>query len=175
MLLDALIVCQMFCWPLQYSLLPPDEFLSISYRGSSAEIKKERQKIKKMSHELHALRMDLLYKLSVTEYFRKSVFWLPSNLDFRGRVYPVPPHCSHIGKKANFYNFRSYCHCIMHIVTCLARLKLMRVRYTILPETISYQVDFSRNWNSLYSFFNNHRSDTRFYTIKMKILSLITD
>lgn len=29
--------------------------------------------------------------------YRKRVFWLPHNIDFRGRVYPVPPHLTHLG------------------------------------------------------------------------------
>lgn len=28
--------------------------------------------------------------------FRDQVFWLPHNLDFRGRAYPVPPHLTHL-------------------------------------------------------------------------------
>lgn len=29
--------------------------------------------------------------------FRDKVFWLPHNMDFRGRVYPLPPHLNHLG------------------------------------------------------------------------------
>ena len=29
--------------------------------------------------------------------FRKQIFWLPHNMDFRGRVYPCPPHLNHLG------------------------------------------------------------------------------
>ena len=28
--------------------------------------------------------------------FRDDLFWMPHNMDFRGRVYPVPPHLSHL-------------------------------------------------------------------------------
>ena len=28
--------------------------------------------------------------------FEKEIFWLPHNLDFRGRTYPIPPHLSHM-------------------------------------------------------------------------------
>eukprot|EP00794_Sanderia_malayensis_P016234 gene16234-17872_t len=58
---------------------------------------KERKALKKFNSEIFALRMDLLYKLSVANFLRHKLFWLPSNMDFRGRVYPVPPHCSHLG------------------------------------------------------------------------------
>ena len=30
--------------------------------------------------------------------YRDDVFWLPQNMDFRGRVYPMPPHLTHISK-----------------------------------------------------------------------------
>lgn len=29
--------------------------------------------------------------------FRDKIFWLPHNMDFRGRVYPIPPHLTHLG------------------------------------------------------------------------------
>lgn len=61
------------------------------------EEKQSRKRTKKLFHELFALRMDLLYKLSVANFYRDQVIWTPSSLDFRGRVYPVAPHCSHIG------------------------------------------------------------------------------
>ncbi|XP_047134645.1 DNA-directed RNA polymerase, mitochondrial isoform X1 [Hydra vulgaris] len=55
---------------------------------------------KKLHHELFALRMDLLYKLSISNHYRDKIFWIPNNLDFRGRAYPIAPHCSHIGSDA---------------------------------------------------------------------------
>ncbi|XP_066920976.1 DNA-directed RNA polymerase, mitochondrial-like [Clytia hemisphaerica] len=66
-------------------------------RKMTWEERKSRQRKKKLYHELFALRMDILYKLSVANHFRSETFWIPSNLDFRGRVYPIAPHCSHIG------------------------------------------------------------------------------
>ena len=65
------------------------------------EERQSRKQTKKLFHELFALRMELLYKLSIANHFRDQVIWLPSSLDFRGRAYPVPPHCSHIGRKKN--------------------------------------------------------------------------
>ena len=42
--------------------------------------------------------MDFLFKLSIARSFsRLDKFYEPHNFDFRGRVYPVLPHLSHIG------------------------------------------------------------------------------
>ena len=47
--------------------------------------------------DLHSLRCDMTLKLGVAEQFRRDVIYFPHNLDFRGRVYPVPPHLNHMG------------------------------------------------------------------------------
>ncbi|PFX31945.1 DNA-directed RNA polymerase, mitochondrial [Stylophora pistillata] len=73
----------------------------ISSKTDNAEEKnklvRERRLAKKVAREQYSLRMSALYKLSVANHFRDHVFWLPINLDFRGRVYPIPPHCAHVG------------------------------------------------------------------------------
>lgn len=45
---------------------------------------------------MYSLWCDTLYKLSLANHFRDRTFWLPHNMDFRGRVYPVPPHLNHL-------------------------------------------------------------------------------
>lgn len=45
---------------------------------------------------MYSLRCDTLYKLSLANHFRDKTFWLPYNMDFRGRVYPIPPHLNHL-------------------------------------------------------------------------------
>uniref|UniRef100_A0A1L8DGQ1 DNA-directed RNA polymerase n=2 Tax=Nyssomyia neivai TaxID=330878 RepID=A0A1L8DGQ1_9DIPT len=57
---------------------------------------------KKLMHrrqqaEMYSLWCDCLYRLSLANHFRDKPFWLPHNMDFRGRVYPIPPHLSHMG------------------------------------------------------------------------------
>ncbi|XP_061096463.1 LOW QUALITY PROTEIN: DNA-directed RNA polymerase, mitochondrial [Conger conger] len=47
--------------------------------------------------EMHSLRMDSLYKLSIANAVRDQVFWFPHNMDFRGRTYPCPPYFNHLG------------------------------------------------------------------------------
>lgn len=56
----------------------------------------------KMQHrrnqsEMYSLWCDALYRLSLANHYRDRVFWLPHNMDFRGRVYPLPPHLQHLG------------------------------------------------------------------------------
>lgn len=46
---------------------------------------------------MYSLWCDCLYKLSIANHLRDRIFWLPHNLDFRGRVYSVPPHLQHLG------------------------------------------------------------------------------
>ncbi|KOC63963.1 DNA-directed RNA polymerase, mitochondrial [Habropoda laboriosa] len=51
---------------------------------------------KQQKFDMYSLWCDALYKLSIANHFRNKIFWLPHNLDFRGRVYPVPPHLNHL-------------------------------------------------------------------------------
>ncbi|NXA07428.1 RPOM protein, partial [Sapayoa aenigma] len=63
----------------------------------SKSIKHEVLRCKKKIAEMHSLRMDALYKLSIANYVRDKVFWFPHNMDFRGRTYPCPPYFNHLG------------------------------------------------------------------------------
>ncbi|XP_047444012.1 DNA-directed RNA polymerase, mitochondrial [Mugil cephalus] len=69
-----------------------------SYTASEkAHIKREAMNAKKKGGEMHSLRMDALYKLSIANHMRDEIFWFPHNMDFRGRTYPCPPHFNHLG------------------------------------------------------------------------------
>lgn len=68
--------------------------------GGSAGSKTQKHELllyKKKVAEMHSLRMDALYKLSIANYVRDKVFWFPHNMDFRGRTYPCPPYFNHLG------------------------------------------------------------------------------
>ncbi|KAJ8374547.1 hypothetical protein SKAU_G00051270 [Synaphobranchus kaupii] len=65
--------------------------------AESALLKREVVKAKKKVAEMHSLRMDALYKLSIANQVRDQVFWFPHNMDFRGRTYPCPPYFNHLG------------------------------------------------------------------------------
>ena len=44
--------------------------------------------------------------------FRHDVMYFPHNLDFRGRVYPIPPHLNHMGADLSRYCFACFiCSC----------------------------------------------------------------
>ena len=49
-------------------------------------------------YDLISLRSDFLLKLQVARAFKNvDKIYFPQQLDFRGRVYPIPPHLNHIG------------------------------------------------------------------------------
>nr|ABM54185.1 mitochondrial RNA polymerase [Paracentrotus lividus] len=75
----------------------PPRITSDVSREELAQIHRERAAARKMQAEMHSLRMDMLYKLSIADKVRNDVFWFPHNMDFRGRVYPCPPHFNHFG------------------------------------------------------------------------------
>ncbi|KAM3876120.1 DNA-directed RNA polymerase, mitochondrial [Diretmus argenteus] len=65
--------------------------------AEKAHMKREVIQAKKKCGEMHSLRMDALYKLSIANHMRDEVFWFPHNMDFRGRTYPCPPYFNHLG------------------------------------------------------------------------------
>ncbi|CAG4960033.1 unnamed protein product [Parnassius apollo] len=61
---------------------------------------KRRLAISRARADMHSLWCDMLYKLSLANHYRDCMFWLPHNMDFRGRVYAVGPHVSALGADA---------------------------------------------------------------------------
>ncbi|KAF8890704.1 hypothetical protein BD779DRAFT_1438161 [Infundibulicybe gibba] len=45
----------------------------------------------------HSERCNVNYKIEIARAFLGDTIYLPHNLDFRGRAYPIPPHLNHIG------------------------------------------------------------------------------
>eukprot|EP01129_Flabellula_baltica_P012115 TRINITY_DN5418_c0_g1_i1.p1 TRINITY_DN5418_c0_g1~~TRINITY_DN5418_c0_g1_i1.p1 ORF type:complete len:915 (-),score=191.24 TRINITY_DN5418_c0_g1_i1:1274-4018(-) len=66
--------------------------------GMTKEWHKETKRIHRTNYNLNSLRCDLELKMEVARFFKgyKEVYF-PHNLDFRGRVYPIPPHLNHMG------------------------------------------------------------------------------
>ncbi|XP_048470095.1 DNA-directed RNA polymerase, mitochondrial isoform X2 [Rhincodon typus] len=65
--------------------------------AAKSVLKKKIAWVRKRAAEMHSLRMDALYKLSIANHVRDDIFWFPHNMDFRGRTYPCPPYFNHLG------------------------------------------------------------------------------
>lgn len=72
-------------------------FPEVDETGKTREWFKQYRKVEQENYNLHSLRCDLLLKLEVAEKFKDRVIYFPHNMDFRGRVYPIPPHLNHMG------------------------------------------------------------------------------
>src|SRR5205085_1985742 len=72
--------------PLHSSKLPeiPAIPRNIPYSERSQLVRKA-MKIRQKRNEMYSLWCTCLYKLSIANHLRGRVFWLPHNLDFRGR------------------------------------------------------------------------------------------
>ncbi|XP_054160860.1 DNA-directed RNA polymerase, mitochondrial-like [Oppia nitens] len=66
-------------------------------KSDKIHVYRQRNQMKREMAEMYSLWCNCLYKLSIANHFRNKVFWFPNNMDFRGRVYPVPPHFNHLG------------------------------------------------------------------------------
>lgn len=80
-----------------------DEKSGTSYKFLIDETKYFFEKLKskkeiKEFYELNSLKADFLLKLKVAEAYKDvGKFYFPNNMDFRGRMYPIPPHLNHMG------------------------------------------------------------------------------
>ena len=59
--------------------------------------KSHQKKTKQLNWDRHGLRCETNYKLAVAHEFQSVPFYLPHNVDFRGRAYPIPPHLNQMG------------------------------------------------------------------------------
>ncbi|XP_066992363.2 DNA-directed RNA polymerase, mitochondrial [Anabrus simplex] len=76
---------------------PPDAITPQMTKFEKFQVHRQRAAIRRRKAEMYSLWCDALYRLSLANHFRDKVFWLPHNMDFRGRVYPCPPHLNHLG------------------------------------------------------------------------------
>ncbi|XP_017756458.1 PREDICTED: DNA-directed RNA polymerase, mitochondrial [Eufriesea mexicana] len=51
---------------------------------------------RKKKFDMYSSWCDTLYKLSIANHLRNKIFWLPHNVDFRGRTYPLSPYLNHL-------------------------------------------------------------------------------
>ncbi|XP_044758322.1 DNA-directed RNA polymerase, mitochondrial [Coccinella septempunctata] len=76
--------------------VPPPNLQDLDKTERQAFLKLKMQ-YQRRKAEMYSLRCDCLYRLCLAHHFQDKVFWLPHNMDFRGRVYPLPPHLNHLG------------------------------------------------------------------------------
>ncbi|KAF8229392.1 DNA/RNA polymerase [Tricholoma matsutake] len=75
--------------------IPPDN-VATDIKAKSIHI----QRMKAYNNEKannHSDRCSVNYKIEIARAFLGDTIYLPHNLDFRGRAYPIPPHLNHIG------------------------------------------------------------------------------
>ncbi|KDO29962.1 hypothetical protein SPRG_05152 [Saprolegnia parasitica CBS 223.65] len=81
-----------------YQMIADDADRLARYNADMDTYKKTLAKIVKKNREFHSLRCDTIYKLQVAEEFQhEEAIYFPYNMDFRGRVYPIPPNLNHLG------------------------------------------------------------------------------
>ncbi|OWK11620.1 POLRMT [Cervus elaphus hippelaphus] len=76
---------------------PKGRLLPEASPADKAEMRRELARRLKVAREMQSLRADALYRLSLAQHLRNHIFWLPHNMDFRGRTYPCSPHFNHLG------------------------------------------------------------------------------
>ncbi|CAN8068329.1 unnamed protein product [Agarophyton chilense] len=75
-----------------------EEEIVFDEKKASRRLRAERRKTEKINRELLSLRVDTCYKLDqASKFVNEDRLWLPHNVDFRGRAYPIPVHLQHMG------------------------------------------------------------------------------
>ncbi|VDK23199.1 unnamed protein product [Taenia asiatica] len=77
--------------------IPPKKFDSTLTREERIAAYRQAHNIRKIHDETRSLWATETYRLSIANHYRDKVFWFPHSMDFRGRVYPCPPHFHHMG------------------------------------------------------------------------------
>jgi DNA-directed RNA polymerase, mitochondrial len=77
--------------------ITPEMFKEAPFR-EKLKLLKEHQ----INRESHGLRCEFLLKLNIARGFKDiNSLYFPHQCDFRGRVYPTPPHLNHMGADLN--------------------------------------------------------------------------
>ncbi|XP_044253587.1 DNA-directed RNA polymerase, mitochondrial [Tribolium madens] len=79
------------------ALAKPQSVTNDMDKAEKFKLFRQKLQYRRKKAEMYSLWCDCLYRLSLANHFRSDIFWLPHNMDFRGRVYPVPPHLNHLG------------------------------------------------------------------------------
>lgn len=77
--------------------ITPEMMKEAKYKEKLKLLKEHQQ-----NKDQHSLRCEFLLRLSIARSFRNcNEIYFPHNMDFRGRVYPIPPHLNHMGADLN--------------------------------------------------------------------------
>ncbi|GJQ79965.1 hypothetical protein Trydic_g9443 [Trypoxylus dichotomus] len=79
------------------TLAPPTPPSGELDKAQKFQVFRQKLQYRRKKSEMYSLWCDCLYRLSLANHYKEDIFWLPHNMDFRGRVYPVPPHLNHLG------------------------------------------------------------------------------
>ncbi|TFK37584.1 hypothetical protein BDQ12DRAFT_607612 [Crucibulum laeve] len=84
--------------PVSYDRSEPQipENIATDMKAKSIYAQRQRSFIQGKANN-HSDRCSVNYKIEIARAFLGDTIYLPHNLDFRGRAYPIPPHLNHIG------------------------------------------------------------------------------
>eukprot|EP00178_Gracilaria_changii_P002432 TRINITY_DN135_c0_g1_i10.p2 TRINITY_DN135_c0_g1~~TRINITY_DN135_c0_g1_i10.p2 ORF type:complete len:953 (-),score=153.11 TRINITY_DN135_c0_g1_i10:16304-19162(-) len=85
-------------WREQEEADSDEEEITFDEKRANRKLRAERRKAQKINRELLSLRADTYHRLhQASQFVDEDRFWLPHNVDFRGRAYPIPVHLQHMG------------------------------------------------------------------------------
>ncbi len=77
--------------------LPPKPDVEENDPAKRAVYVEQMKAITSQQRKDHAERCKVNYNLEIARSYLHDVFYIPHNMDFRGRAYPIPPHLSPVG------------------------------------------------------------------------------
>lgn len=83
--------------PLEPNLEVPEQPSQDADYATQRAWHQKMREIENMRSGFHSVRCFQNFQLEVARAFRKEVFYLPHNMDFRGRAYPLPPYLNQMG------------------------------------------------------------------------------
>lgn len=83
--------------PLNPDLQAPEQPSPDADYATQREWHQKIREIENLRSGFHSVRCFQNFQLEVARAFRKEVFYLPHNMDFRGRAYPLPPYMNQMG------------------------------------------------------------------------------
>ncbi|KAJ5200412.1 DNA-directed RNA polymerase phage-type [Penicillium cf. griseofulvum] len=83
--------------PLNPDLTAPEQPSPDADYKTQKEWHQKVREVENLRSGYHSVRCFQNFQLEVARAFRKEVFYLPHNMDFRGRAYPLPPYMNQMG------------------------------------------------------------------------------